>query len=103
MSNYKVYQWAPIQYDRGNQDNLSYTNKFIVEEIKEQLLVHEHYTTKIIITDIQKRFWVVVSYRQAYLAHEIALNQVHGDFDRSYGELIPLRELKVNNYETTIL
>lgn len=55
------------------------------------------------IVDIQKKYCVIVSYENAYFAHEIILNEFHDDFDKSYINIILfLRELKSHNYVTHV-
>lgn len=40
-----------------------------------------------IITDIYKRFGIVIYYKKVCLAYEIEMNKVHGDFMESYMDL----------------
>lgn len=59
--------------------------------------------SKIIIVDIQKRFRVIVFYKNVYFAWGIVLNKDHGDFEQSYVDVISFaRESKIHRCDTYI-
>lgn len=71
-------------------DYMECSSSFIVDQI------NVDYTLKMIITNIQKRFRVVISYKKDYHTWKIILNEVHADFNQSYAYIILfLRELKL--------
>ncbi|WOL11085.1 hypothetical protein Cni_G19846 [Canna indica] len=88
---------------RLNLDYKECSAKFIVNQIKDQLVGNQKYTPAMIITEIQKSFGVRVSYKKAYNALHIALVSVRGEFAESYKDLPSyLRELRIHDHATAI-
>ncbi|WOL08051.1 hypothetical protein Cni_G16803 [Canna indica] len=76
---------------RLNWDHMKCSAKFIVNQIKDQLVGNQKYTPAMIITEIQKSFGVRISYKKAYNALHIAL--VYVQDHPSY-----LRELRIHDH-----
>lgn len=75
----------------------------IVNQIKDQVIININYIPKMIIVDINKIYWVVVSYKKVYFTRKITFNDVSSDFVHSYTDIILfLRDFKLHDYEIYI-
>ena len=63
------------------------TSRFIAMWIIDRLRIHESYTPKEIITDFSKEFGVQLSYKKAWKAREIALDEIRGSYEQSFSIL----------------
>eukprot|EP00268_Persea_americana_P040560 TRINITY_DN40300_c0_g1_i6.p1 TRINITY_DN40300_c0_g1~~TRINITY_DN40300_c0_g1_i6.p1 ORF type:complete len:742 (-),score=94.17 TRINITY_DN40300_c0_g1_i6:207-2432(-) len=60
------------------------TSELVAEFIKDWVRLHPNYTPKKIISDFQLEFGVVVSYRKAWMAKEIAMHDIRGSYEESF-------------------
>ena len=60
------------------------TTNLIADFIKEKVRLHPEYKPKQIINDVRLEFDVVVGYRKAHRAKEIALDAIRGSYEQSF-------------------